>query len=379
MRIFILVITFLQSCFAAGQDNFSISGKVDSLKNGYKIYLVYQVEDQQIADSTTIVNGNFTFAGKLKYPVFSALYLHKNPYVNRPAKGEAMDYFRFYLEPAQIKMQAPDSLKKIIITNSPGNELNAKLRGMLKANDEKFATLGKEFRALPKEKQENKAVLDSVINREKQILAESYQIHLDFANRYPDAYLSLISLSHIAAQPGMTTGAEKAYQKLPQKLKDTPLGKGIPLQLASQRNTQIGSIAPDFEQGTPEGKTLKLSGFRNKYLLLDFWASWCGPCREENPNLVAAYKKYKDKGFEILGVSLDGAGQRKAWVDAIATDQLSWAQVSDLKGWDNAAAQVYGIRSIPGSFLIDPSGKIIAKNLRGKDLQEKLESLFKGK
>lgn len=377
MRVFLLALIGLQSFFAAAQDNFSISGKVDSLKNGYKIYLVYQVEDQQVVDSTVVIDGSFTFAGKLNYPVFSNLYLHKNPYVNRPAKGEVMDYLGFYLEPAQIQMRAADSLKKIVIRNSPANELHKKLRGMLKANDEKFTALGKEFRALPKERQKEKAVLDSVIKREQQILAESYQIHLDFANRYPEAYLSLISLSHIAAQPGMTIGAEKAYQRLPQKLKDTPLGKGIPVQLASQRNTQIGRIAPDFEQSTAEGKTVKLSDFRNKYLLLDFWASWCGPCREENPNLTAAYQKYKEKGFEILGVSLDRAGQRKAWLDAIAEDQLRWPQVSDLKGWDNAVAKMYGIRSIPASFLIDPAGKIIARDLRGKELQEKLEALFK--
>lgn len=379
MRIFLLAITCLQSFFAAAQENFNISGKVDSLKNGSKIYLVYQVEDQQIADSATVLNGSFTFAGRLKYPVFCYLYLHKNPYVNRPAKGEVMDYFSFYLEPAQLKMQAPDSLKKIIIRNSPANELHAKLREMLKANDAKFNALGKEFEALPKEKQRDKAVRDSILHREQQILTESYQVHLDFANRYPNAYLSLISLSHIAAQPGMAVGAGKAYEKLPKKLKDTPLGKGIPIQLASQRNTQIGKIAPDFKQGTPDGKTVGVSDFRNKYLLLDFWASWCGPCRDENPNLVAAYQKYKDRGFEILGVSLDRAGQKKAWVDAIAKDQLSWTQVSDLRGWDNAAAKVYGIRSIPASFLIDPTGKIIARDLKGKDLQEKLEALFKGK
>lgn len=379
MRIFLLAITCLQSFFAAAQDNFTISGKVDSLKSGSKIYLVYQVEDQQIADSAIVLNGNFTFAGKLEYPVFCYLYLHKNPYVNRPARGEVMDYFSFYLEPEKLQMQAPDSLKRILIKNSPVNELNAKLRGMLKANDAKFTALGKEFRAMPEEKQKDKTVRDSILYREQQILTESYQVHLEFANRYPDAYLSLISLSHIAAQPGMTMGAERAYQKLSQKLKDTPLGKGIPIQLASLRNTQIGKIAPDFEQSTPEGKTVKLSDFRNNYLLLDFWASWCGPCRDENPNLVAAYQKYKDKGFGILGVSLDRAGQRKAWVDAIAEDQLSWTQVSDLKGWDNAAAKVYGIRSIPASFLIDPTGMIIAKDLRGKALQEKLEALFKGK
>jgi peroxiredoxin len=143
---------------------------------------------------------------------------------------------------------------------------------------------------------------------------------------------------------------------------------------AKMRTTEIGAVAPLFTQNDPEGNPISLESFRGNYLLIDFWASWCGPCRKENPNVVAAYNKYHDMGFDIIGVSLDDNGEK--WIAAIDKDGLTWPQVGDLNGWANEVGQLYGVNSIPHSILLDKEGVIIAKNLREEELHEKLEEVL---
>lgn len=168
--------------------------------------------------------------------------------------------------------------------------------------------------------------------------------------------------------------AELYYGMLTDQAKKSPYGMALGRSVRINSKTSIGK-RPDFIQPDTAGKLFKLSSLKGKVVLVDFWASWCGPCRKENPNLVKAYAAYHNKGFEIVGVSLDDKKQN--WLKAIAADKLTWIHVSDLKGWKNELAIAYGIKSVPTSFLMDASGKIIAKDLRGEALENKLKELFK--
>lgn len=168
---------------------------------------------------------------------------------------------------------------------------------------------------------------------------------------------------------------QRLFNSLDPSVKNGQYGQSVTAYIKSLKVSAVNIEADDFSQTDAKGQPVKLSSFRGKYVLVDFWASWCGPCRQENPNVVKAYNKYKDKNFTILGVSLDD--NRDRWLRAISQDDLHWTQVSDLRGWGNEVAVQYGIQSIPSNFLVSPDGKIIARNLRGEELEAKLQEVLK--
>lgn len=191
-----------------------------------------------------------------------------------------------------------------------------------------------------------------------------------FFMKHPDDHLGFFSFTRYAAFANDYAAIEKAFALLPEWAKNSPDGVNIHAKISSAKSIQVGSQAPDFQQSTSSGGVLRLSDFKGKYVLIDFWASWCGPCRKQHPELIQVYDQFKGKNFEIISVSLDAAFD--PWMKAIQKDKLVWPQVSDLKGQQNVIALKYGVQAIPANFLVDPDGKIIRKNLEPGDLASQL-------
>lgn len=211
----------------------------------------------------------------------------------------------------------------------------------------------------------------------RKLMAEQESLQEKFMLAHTDYYVSLVTLrKQMGGRVTDVEGTQKQFDKFPLALRQSTVGLKAAAILKASAALAVNQVAPDFSAATPDGKTLKLSDLRGKYVLLDFWASWCGPCRAENPNVVKAYNRFKDKNFDILGVSLDRTGDEQKWTAAIAKDGLTWHHVSDLKWWDSAVAKLYMINSIPQNFLLDPQGRIIAMNLRGEALEEALEKVI---
>lgn len=352
---------------------FTVTGKINKATPGSYVYLETNSQPTHKIDSSKVASGNtFALNGKVADggEVFvlnvgggqkMALLVEGGETLNVVADGFVMD-------------AKTGQLGKATVTGSKNMEYYEKLSALRTDMEAKVKNWNKEVAAAT-EKKDNKKIaqIEQAYQTAEQEVVNKVKAML------PDMGTSLVSLfalNFINIDSDFAT-YDALAQRFEKENPNSPHAKSLIGRVARIKGVSIGASAPEIALNDTTGTPVPLSSLRGKYVLIDFWASWCGPCRAENPNVVRMYNKFKDKGFAIYSVSLDQA--KANWTKAIRNDNLTWTHVSDLKFWQSAAAQQYGVQAIPATFLLDKDGKIIAKNLRGEALEQKLEEILQVK
>ncbi|MDQ6758145.1 MAG: AhpC/TSA family protein [Bacteroidota bacterium] len=324
-------------------DGYVITGTVSGFPNGTPVSFLNE-QTNAPEQQATITNGKFIMKGKVQQPGFKGIIFNNAP-----------PLVPLFLDNSNIKISGDKSnLDKLVITGSPSHALFKNYTDAIKPYEQFLSP---------------EAPYDSVAINKLANISE------DFVRKNSSSFVAPLALVRFyqATQNGIKT--EELYKLIPAPIQFSALGNYVNQLIAESKINPIGSFVVNFSQTDTAGKPINISAYRGKYVLIDFWASWCRPCRQENPNIVATYQKFKDKNFTVLGVSLDQ--NKKAWLDAIKMDSLNWIHVSDLKGWSNDVAAIFKITSIPQNLLLDPQGRIIAKNLRGGLLESRLSAILK--
>ncbi|WP_238387251.1 TlpA disulfide reductase family protein [Sphingobacterium olei] len=371
------IVTALLMLIAASsmaQDKFEIKGRLSGVKKAGKVILTYvDSQGKSARDSSLLKNGKFMFKGTTAFG--NKAHLSLVPLERDSTQKRTMpDYQQFYLEKGKYKVVATDSLTKARITGTQAqsdfNAYNLRTADLLA----QFKDISDRFSKVYYAKEKDTVAIKAIQAEARPVHARIEAVLDSFIFSHPDSYvtLDLILDNKTAVIDPATFG--KYYDLLSERVLASFNGQKLTQKYDKAKNIAIGK-AVDFEQPDIEGNTFKLSSLKGKYVLVDFWASWCAPCRAENPHLLKTYNELKDKNFEIVGVSLDES--KAAWLKAVEQDGMPWIQVSDLKGFKTDIAVKYGITAIPQNFLINPEGVIIAKDLRGENVNKMIASYMK--
>ena len=356
-------IILLSGCNRVTNNTFSINGTINGINNEMVYLKKYTDTGYVTIDSAKSVGSKFQFNGYVKFPEMFRII---------PAGN--IGYIPLFVENSKIELYADtNNFINVKISGSKSNELY----NQLMAKIDSIGNLSKPFYdSIEIAKQNNNVSIINVFeNKLDQIDSMENNCIINFVNENSTSNVSVyLMYKYLSGQLDEIVLTD-LFGKLDTTLRSSSYYKLFENQLQILRRTGIGQQAIDFSLPDTNGNEIKLSSLYGKYLLIDFWASWCPSCRQENPNVVRTFKEFAPKGFTVLGISLDY--NKNSWLTAIEKDQLTWTHVSDLQGWNNKAAKLYGIRSIPSNLLINPKGIIVAKNIRGKELEKKLNELLK--
>ncbi len=358
---FLVLVVVLFSCNQ--QKGFQIDVKIDGAQGQF---LLEQrgTEGWISVDTADVVDGVATLKGAVEYP--------GDYYLSVVGQRPKLVVF---VENAKMEITGKiDSLYNANVTGSKTHDEYKVINNQINEITQKYMALYQQSREAVAQGDTVKA--EQLMEQVNEIYASVDKLQEDFVKNNPASYVTPYFLSNIQYSKEVEE-LDSMVSALDPKLDIVPSVIRLKEQVAKLKTVAVGQTAPDFTQNDPDGNPVKLSDIysQNELTLVDFWASWCGPCRAENPNVVAVYNEFKDKGFGILGVSLDKS--KEDWLKAIDDDKLTWAHVSDLAYWENAASQLYGINSIPSNLLLDKTGKIIAKNKRGEELRTVVSEMLK--
>jgi len=373
LRLILLTLLF-PALSMAQTNNFTLNGKIGNLNKPAMAYIDYMDNGTGHEDSVALVNGSFKFTGKISGNAYARMALDHSG----AGKGKAVyagDVIYFYFGKEQINITSKDSLENASFS---GSKVYQEYDAYNKAIGGTIMALTKavniDFNRGTPEQQKDTAYIKAVDQRFRKNIQNRTDKQFLFAKEHPTSYFALVALSEAAGSKVDVAKVQPLFTALNKEYRETDMGKELAQRIEANGITAIGKQAPLFTQNNVVGKPVTFASLKGKVVLVEFWASWCGPCRAENPNLVKQYNTYKGKGFEIISVSLDNVKER--WLEAIEKDGLDWIHVSDLKGWNNEVGRLYGVRAVPASFLVDAQGKIIGNGLRGEPLNKKLAEIF---